>query len=166
MLLAEALAERRQVLDRIAKVGDRWVRVGTWDEDEAAPTQAEADASVVELSADLDRLQDLNVRIHRANNVAEVELRGGSVTVMEAIALRDRLNLERLTLEAAKREIEEAIGARRGRWLGSRRSREDVKTSTLIDPRELGRRADAVAARIRELDLAVQKINWSHRLPE
>lgn len=165
MLLAEALAERRQVLDRIAKTGDRWVRVATWDEDEAAPTQPEADAVLTELSADLDRLQELNVLIHRANNLAELDWAGASVTVMEAIALRDRLNLERTTIDAAKREIEEAIGTRRGRWLGSRRSREDVKTSTLIDPRELGKRADAVAARMRELDLAVQKINWSHQLP-
>ena len=84
---------------------------------------------------------------------------------MEAIALRDRLNLERMTLDKAKGQIEDAIGSSRGRWLSSRRSREDVKTSTLIDPRELGRRVDALSARIRELDLAVQKVNWSHQVP-
>ena len=61
MLLAEALAERREILDRIAKVGDRWVRVATWDEDQVAPSQAEADVSVAGLTDDLDRLQVLNV---------------------------------------------------------------------------------------------------------
>lgn len=166
MLLAEALAERRQILDRVKGIGDRWVAVATWDEDEVAPAQAEADDALAEVDADLDRLQELNVAIHRANNAATVDWSGSTISIMEAIALRDRLNLERATLEAAKQKLEDAIGTRRTRWFSDRRSRDDVKTSSLIDPRGLGRRIDALAARMRELDLEIQKVNWSHELPD
>lgn len=165
MLLAEALAERRQILDRVSGVGDRWIAVATWDDDEPVPAQTEADAAVGELDADLDRLQLLNVAVYRANNEAAVVWAGSPMSITEAIALRDRLNLERKTLESAKQKIEEAIGTRRGRWFSDRRSRDDVKTSSLIDPRDLGRRIDALAARMRELDLEIQKVNWSHQLP-
>lgn len=166
MLLAEALAERRQILDRIGGAGDRWVAIATWDEDEPAPAPSGADAALGELDADLNRLQQLNVDIYRANNQATVDWGGTSISIMETIALRDRLNLERSTLEEAKKKLEDAIGARRGRWFSDRRSRDDVKTSSLIDPRDLGRRIDALAARMRELDLEIQKVNWSHQLSD
>jgi predicted metal-dependent HD superfamily phosphohydrolase len=83
---------------------------------------------------------------------------------MAAIALRDRWNLERIQVERAASEIEEALGRHDYRY--SRRSKDDVKTSSLISARDLKRETDELAGKIRRLDLAIQMVNWSQDLPE
>jgi hypothetical protein len=115
-------------------------------------------------NSDLSRVQSLNVKIHEANNALLVDTEVGNMSLMAAIALRDRWNLERIQVERAASEIEEALGRHDYRY--SRRSKDDVKTSSLISARDLKRETDELAGKIRRLDLAIQMVNWSQDLPE
>lgn len=156
MLLAEALNERREVIKRISETGARWARELTWDEDGDEPDREVATRATEGLDKDLARLEELNIAINGANN--RVKLPSGK-TIMESIAERDRLNFEHKVLEQTARNLESEITG--GARVYERRKKDDVKTRSLVKPRDLTARADAAAARIRRLDLEIQKVNWT-----
>ena len=164
MLLAEALAERKDVLKRIGEYPAKVVEFAVWDEDEKKPDAAVLVDLNKAYAADLDRLEELNVKIHKANAVLTVQTEQGEMTIMEAIALRDRLNLGRISADRTKQAVESALG--RHSLYRRSRSKEDVRIKTLVAPRDIAREEDALAGEIRRLDLAIQMVNWSQELPE
>jgi hypothetical protein len=164
-LIAEALAERKDIIKRVKEFPSKLAEMAVWDEDEDKPNRTEIETYVVGTREDLDRLQDLNVAINKANNEMLVKTELGEMTIMEAIALRDRLNIERSIKSGAASNIESTLGRDDRRW-GQRRTKDDVKRDTLVAPREMTREEDALAGQIRRLDLAIQQVNWTQELPE
>lgn len=164
MRLAEALAERKDTIKRIGEYPSKLAELAVWEEDDSKPDgQAVRDLQAA-LERDLDRMRNLNVSIHRANAEFSVATERGQMSLMEAIALRDELNLARITASRAKDALDTQLG--RGGYRYRSRSKEDVKVNTLVAPRDLGREEDALAGEIRRLDLAIQMVNWSQDLPE
>ena len=164
MLLAEALAARKDALTQIKNLGDRLTAAVLRYEDQSDPPERPHDV-VRELADSLDRLEVLTVRINRTNNETRLAFDGRDLTVMEAIALRERLTLEARARRAAVEALERVTGSKvgRGLWLG-RRTREDVRE---IPTGELGterKAADDLSEGVRRLDLLLQQRNWTTEL--
>jgi hypothetical protein len=70
--------------------------------------------------------------------------------------------LEQRTRKAVVEGLDGALG--RGRHSYERRNKDEVRRLSSLKPSEMHSAADAVAARIRLLDLAMQHVNWSTNL--
>ena len=163
MLLAEALAARNDAKKVILAAGERlgaaMVRFEDEDEKVKAAELATADSAFAEA---LGRFESLSVAINQANNTAQVPFEGRTTTLMEAIALRDRLMLEAKQREHALEAADEALGRGGRRRYGSseRRTKDDVRRLAVDDLAARHAAHDALARRIRELDIAIQQVNW------
>lgn len=166
MLLAEALAARKDVTKEIESLAARLKAASVRYEDEA--TSGEDPARVLgQLGQALDRLEDLSVRINRSNNNTKLNFEDRELSVMEAIALRERLLLEAKARRGAVTTIEEATGSgRAARWPSARRAKDDLREIPTVDLREERRAADELSEKVRRLDLAVQQRNWTTELSE
>jgi Family of unknown function (DUF6847) len=159
-LLAEALAERKDIMTRLSEAPNRLAELNRWDEDEKRADDKTLDDARTSVWRDLERLEQLNVAIHRTNAVLSVSTETGVMTVGEAIVRRDRLNAERMLVDSWA-DIEDGPGHYR-RYRA--RNKDEVKTNVLIAARDLKREADSLAGQIRRLDLAIQQVNWSQNL--
>jgi len=168
MLLAEALAARRDTILEVDGLRDRLAAAALRYEDDHAPGEQPADL-VAGLTTALDRFERLSVRINKTNNQTSLSFDGRELSIMEAIALRERLTLEAKARRKAIEVVEEATGLGRGRGRGflvSRRTKDELREVPTIDvPAE--RRASAeLSERVRRLDLALQERNWTTELLE
>ena len=147
MKLSEALALRADTQKRIMQLRERLRASALVQEGEAPPEDPQ------ELLAELDRLlgqfRDLVGRINRSNLAARLP-DGTSLT--DALAERDTLALRAGILEA----VAEAATNRVNRY-----SRTEIRMVPTVDVGAVRRQADAVARERRELDTAIQQINWS-----
>ena len=88
MLIAEALAERKDALKRIAEYPAKVAEVAVWDEDDEKPKKAEYDDLVASVAADLIRVEQITLAINVANAALTVKTEWGSMTLMKSIARR------------------------------------------------------------------------------
>jgi hypothetical protein len=150
MKLSEALALRADTQKRIMQLRERLRASALVQEGEAPPEDPQ------ELLAELDRLlgqlRDLVGRINRSNLAARLP-DGTSLT--DALAARDTLALRAGILEA----LAEAATNRVNRY-----SRTEIRMVPTVDVGAVRRQADAVARERRELDTAIQGVNWSTEL--
>ena len=167
MLLAEALAARKDAVIEIEALRDRLAAAVVRYEDQAEPTEPPGEV-LAELAARLDRFESLSVRINRTNNATRLAFDERELSVMEAIALRERLTIEAKPRRKAVEALDHAIGSgKAGRgWLGGRRTKDDVRELPTVDVRVERRAADAVSERIRRLDMSLQQRNWTTELLE
>lgn len=165
MLLAEALAARKDALTQVRNLGDRLTAAVLRYEDQSDPPERPHDV-VRELEESLDRLESLTVRINRTNNATRLTFDGRDLTVMEAIALRERLTLEAKARRAAVEALERATGSKvgRGNWLGGRRTRDDVREIPTVELGTERKAADDLSEAVRRLDLVLQQRNWTTEL--
>jgi hypothetical protein len=164
MYLAEALAARKDKLTEIDAMRERIVAAASLYEDEEPSAHEDAASLLARMGELLAGIEELNVRINRTNNSTTFVFERKTRTLMEAVALRDRLLLEQRVRKAVVEGLEVALG--RGRMSFERRSKDDVRRVVSLKPAEMRASADAVAARIRMLDLAMQRANWSTELAE
>jgi hypothetical protein len=165
MLLAEALAARKDALMEIEGLRERLAAAAVRYEDEDAPVDDSAEL-VRRLTEQLDRLESLSVRINRTNNEVRLAFETRDLSIMEAIALRERLTLEARARRGAVETAEAANGApaggRRGRAMhGTRRTKDDIREVATIDVTAQRRVADDLSESVRRLDLALQQKNWT-----
>lgn len=150
MKLSEALALRADTQKRITQLRERLRASALVQEGEAPPEDPQ------ELLAELDRLlgqlTDLVGRINRTNMVARLS-NGTSLT--DALAARDTL-----ALRAGVLEVVAAAATNRG----NRYSRAEIRMVPTVDVAAVHRQVDAVARDRRELDTAIQGVNWSTEL--
>ena len=165
MLLAEALAARKDTIKEITDLTDRLKGAVVRYEDQEGDDAAEVMGA---LSSALDRLERLTINIHRANNDARLVFDGRDLSVMEAIALRERMSLEAKARHASVEAIERAVGVgHSGRgWLAGRRAKDDLRELPTVDLRAERRMADGLSASIRRLDLTIQQKNWTTGLAD
>jgi hypothetical protein len=162
MLLAEALAARKDALAEVSDLRDRIAAAVVRYEDQSDPAEAPADL-LGQLGGSLDRLESLTVRINRTNNETRLTFDGRDLSLMEAIAFRERLTLEAAARRAAVEAVEGAAGLRSGRkrWLVGRRTREELREIPTVDLRIERQAADKLSETVRRLDLALQQRNWT-----
>jgi hypothetical protein len=171
MLLAEALAARKDTLKQLDDPRERIAACAVRYEDQDHPTEDPTEL-IGELGERLDTLESLSVRINRTNNVIQIRFDGRELSIMEAIALRERLTLETRARRGAVETVEAATGTpgsgRRGRAFfgASRRTKDDIREVAAIDVAAERQVADGLSEAVRRLDLALQQKNWTTEVLE
>jgi hypothetical protein len=166
MVIAEALAERKDTLAKVAELTALAGHAATRDEDEPEDSDA-LWQTLAGLTASIERIGELTNAINAANNrTSLVGLDGDSITIAQAIVVRDGLKLS----HKAKSELLVAVEASLGleshrRWSPrSLRSKEDVRKIAVIDISALRDEINGIAKQIRLLDIEIQKVNWTAEL--
>lgn len=147
MKLAEALSIRKDLMKRIAQLQSRLqnnVKVQEGD----TPLEDPA-ALMAELDKCLSQLEDYVYRIN-ATNMQVLNARGETLT--QLMARRDVLNM-RVT---ALRNVFTTASESQNRY-----SQSEIKMVTVVDVRKLGKQIDDLSARLRELDIEIQSLNFS-----
>lgn len=148
--LAEALIQRKDLQQRYQRLIARLRASATVQEGEKPP---EIPAELLaEIQTTVQRLKQLIVQINKTNN--EAKLAGEDVTLMEAIAERDRLSSERNALE----QLTSAARVTENRGHGV--TRNEVKWLPTVDVASLQKQIDSLAQRYRALDTRLQAANW------
>ena len=169
--LAEALAERKSLQDRLARLQARLVvNAKVQEGDQPAEVPAEL---LNEVERTLDSIKRLTIAINRTNSqtfmadpggaahqsVSENGSRGDSQSIMEAIAERDRLQSQKHTLDT----LSDAV---RLDTRGYGVTRNEIKWRPTLDVAALQSEIDRVAQTYRALDTQIQAANWSTELIE
>jgi hypothetical protein len=109
MLLAEALAARKDAISEIDALGHRLAAAALRYEDDDAAGEAPTEI-VSRLSNVLERFEALTVQINRTNSETHLAFDGRHLSVMEAIALRTRLTMEARARRMAVDAVEQVSG--------------------------------------------------------
>jgi hypothetical protein len=168
MLLAEALASRKDAIAGIDDLRARLAAAVLRYEDQDSPAE-EPGQLLGELGTTLDRFESLSVRINRTNNATRLSFDGRELSLMEAIAYRERLVMEAKARRGALEEIERATGSGKGGTrggLGSRRTKDQLRELPTVEMRAERRATDDLSESVRRLDLALQQRNWTTELGE
>ena len=169
MLLAEALAAKKDALKEVADLRERLAAAAVRYEDQDAATEDPTEL-VAKLDDALDRVESLTVRINKTNNASRLNFDGRDLSIMEAVAFRDRLTLEakarRGVVEAIDEGLETKASAKTPSYYQqpARRSKDDVRKVVTIDYKAAREAADALSERVRRLDIALQQLNWTIEL--
>lgn len=153
-VIAEALAKRKDVLNESSLVQTRITENGVRYEDETDEEKEDLAPLFARLDELLNEAQGLTVSINKVNNATSFAFEGETLTLMEAIALRERLMSEQ-RIYASLATTKEDRYSYRGR------TKDDLKVIRRFPARDLRKKADAAALRLRRLDMAIQKVNWS-----
>ena len=152
MKLSEALVLRADSQKRIRQLGERLALSAVVQEGEQPPENPQ------ELLAELDRLlaqlRTLITRINRTNARATLE---SGMTLTEALAQRDTLNLQSSILRNFARAASETT---------ERYRPTEIRVLPTVDVAPLRRQLDSLAQQHRELDVAIQAANWTIDLEE
>jgi hypothetical protein len=84
MLLAEALAAKKDALKEVEDLRGRLAAAAVRYEDQDAATEDPTDL-VAKLDDALDRVESLTVRINKTNNQAQLTFDGRTLSIMEAL---------------------------------------------------------------------------------
>ena len=146
MKLAEALVQRADIKKRLTEIQTRLAQNARVQDGETPHENPET--ILRELAEALSAYRTLIQRINRTN--AATQLSDGR-TITDAIAERDVLLIEQRTLDALIKAASQ---------VDFRYSRTEIKLVATVNVAEQRRTLDAVAKTLRELDLAIQRINW------
>ena len=150
MKLAEALSIRKDLQKRIQQLGQRIqnnVKVQEGDEPLEQPMEL-----MKELDACLTQLEDLIWRIN-ATNMQTKSANGTTLT--QLMARKDVLTMRVNNL----RNIFETASAGQDRY-----SRSEIKTVTVVDVKAIGKKVDEYSAKLRQLDMEIQSLNFQTEL--
>ena len=151
MILAEALAILKDLQKKIEQLRSRLlnnVRIQEGDEPSENPTEL-----MKELDCSLTRLQRLIFQINKTNMNTVSE----GKTLTELMSEKDVLTLR----IAALREVFNKASESQDRY-----SRSEIKMTTTIDVKALGRQIDEWAKQLRQLDIKIQSLNFSTELAD
>jgi hypothetical protein len=152
MKLAEALMLRADSQRRLEYLKQRLIRNARVQEGDA-PAEDPA-----ELLAEIERIAgELTVLIQRINrtNISTFLADGSSIS--DALAQRDVLAWR----QATYRDLAQAASIGQERY-----SRSEVKFQSTVNVARIQQQADAIAREYRELDTAIQEMNWLTELED
>jgi len=138
----------KEKLDRLTHRLQQNAKVQEGDRPAEEPTTLLAEVETV-----LAELEQLTVRINRTN-MATTLPDDPNMTLMEAIAQRDRLAWQRKILGS----VVEAAAITRDRWAVTR---SEIRFRPTVDVAALQKQIDALAKAYRELDTRIQAANWA-----
>lgn len=146
MKLAEALAERADLQKRIEQTRAR-LKNNAWVQEGERPAE-DPTALEKELAALCDQLEKLIARINLTNAAAAEE--GVSITAL--LARRDALSVYTAGLRDFLDEASHTpVRAARG----------EIKILPTVSVQEYRKKADALSKELRELDMRIQRLNWT-----
>lgn len=154
MRLAEALAERADLHKRLGSLRERLADNMYADED-GVPLE-NPDELLGAAEADTRRLETLIRSINATNSSTAFNACDVSGTLTDALARRDAL----ASLHKTLKEALDSTGTRRRRFF------DDRSGKLTIDVPQWRGRLDDVARQLRQLDLAIQSLNWTTELVE
>ena len=152
MRLAEALANRADVQRRLEQMRGRLAQSALVQEDERPPEEPEE--LLRETERLLTELEDYIGRINRTNLLATLP---EGITLTVALARRDVLGLRYGLLKRL-------VGAASDRV--QRYGVAEIRVLPTVEVASLRRQMDEVARERRELDTAIQAVNWTTELAE
>jgi hypothetical protein len=155
MKLAEALILRADAQKRIQQLRERLARSARVQEGDEPPEDPQA--LIAELGRVVSQFTDLVKQINRTNAQTQY---APNQTLTDALADRDALALERNALAEL---INAAVGPQQHRFPYGL---PEVKSFRAIKVAEVQERVDDLARRYRELDSAIQAMNWNVELIE
>lgn len=146
MKLAEALAERADLQKRLEQTKSR-LKNNAWVQEGERPAE-DPTALEGELAALCDQLERLVTRINLTNAAALED--GESITAL--LARRDALSIRTAALrdfldEASRTPVRAARG--------------EIKILPTVSVQEYRKKADALSKELRELDMRIQRLNWT-----
>ncbi len=146
MKLAEALAERADLQKRIEQTRAR-LKNNAWVQEGERPAE-DPTALEKELAALCDQLEKLIARINLTNAAAAED--GVSITAL--LARRDALSVYTAGLRDFLDEASHTpVRAARG----------EIKILPTVSVPEYRKKADALSKELRELDMRIQRLNWT-----
>ena len=146
MKLAEALAERADLQKRIEQTKAR-LKNNAWVQEGEQPAEDPV-ALEKELAALCEQLEELVTRINLTNAAAAED--GVSITAL--LARRDTLSAY---TEALRDVLEEASRT------PVRAARGEIKILPTVSVQQYRKKADALSKELRELDMRIQRLNWT-----
>ena len=159
MILAEALAVRKDLFNEINALAERAAANVLRYEDDNLAEHEGAGNLLSQMQEKLGEYESMSVAINNTNNKVRLSFEGTSMSMMEAIALRDRLALSIKRQRAVLEALEGSRG--RGRYSYEKRTKDDVRQVPTVDQAQLRNDIDGESARMRALDIEIQKVNWS-----
>lgn len=150
MKLAEALILRADLLKRIQQLRERLTRSAQTPEGERPPEDPQE--LLAEGSQLLAQYTEIVSRINRTNSATPFQQ---GLTVTDALAVRDTLTLERSLVESLMTAAANP---------SHRYQRTEIKYVSTVSIADLQKRKDDLARRYRELDSAIQALNWNVEL--
>jgi hypothetical protein len=146
MKLAEALSIRADLQKRIAQIRER-LKVNSKVQEGDKPTE-DTKELYQELESNLVELENLIYRI----NVTNFNVVHNGVTLTKLMAKKDVLSL-RVSL---MREVLNYVNDRNERY-----TRQEIKYIRTVNVVELRQKVDSYSKQLRELDMEIQKLNWT-----
>ena len=151
MKLAEALNERADIQRRIAQLESRLIDNAKVQEGEE-PAERPEDL-LAELDGLFSRLEELMGKINRTNSETIQEGR----TMTQLLARRDcltrKIGVLRSFLQSASATV-------------SRATRSEIKIKSTVSVAKMQKQVDGLSKELRELDSAIQALNWTTNLME
>ena len=146
MKLAEALAERADLQKRVEQTKAR-LKNNAWVQEGERPAE-DPESLEKELAALCDQLEKLVTRINLTNAAAIED--GLSITAL--LARRDTLStyvagLRGFLDEASRTPVRAARG--------------EIRILPTVNVQEYRKKADALSKELRELDMRIQRLNWT-----
>lgn len=152
MKLAEALIQRADIQTKVEQMRTRLQHSALVQEGEQPPENPQ------ELLAELDQLlrqlQVLIAQINRTNLQARL---AENVTLTDALARRDTLATHQSIISGLADTASERV---------ERYGRSEIRKLSTVDVAALRRQANELAKQRRELDVAIQGLNWTTDLLE
>jgi len=147
MKLSEALIQRAEAQRRYQHLRTRLTQNALVQEGDQ-PAEDPVDL-LAELDHVLDEFTTLVRQINHTNSVTRFD---GNWTLTDALAERDRLAWQRTALQGL---------VQAANYTQNRYSRSEVKFVSTVDVADLQRQVDDLSRQYRELDTAIQALNWS-----
>lgn len=165
-VLAELLNQRKAAFERLHEAQVQIAKSAVVEQPDLTDEVTAATEDLInEVEATAIFIQTITVAINYANNRAVLSFEDKQMTLMEAIALRDRLQLVTKQRTTTLDEIETALGVASGkhRWYSTRerRNKDDIREVSAIDLKAFRAATKRSADRVRALDIEIQKVNWS-----
>ncbi len=157
MKLAEALAERADIDKKIAQLRERAKASARYLEGEE-PAES-ALALIGDTRQLLTRRMDLVRRINLTNSETRMVRSSGTVTMTEALAMREFILAERMLLTDVCNEASPGKDP-----YGIRRRKTELPEKTDLPVSHLRAEADNLGRVFRELDSDIQQANWNTEL--
>lgn len=146
MKLAEALIQRADAKKRLEQLRQRLIRSAKVQEGDIAPENPQD--LLAEMDALVNELTDLMQRINRSNSSIQFD---SNRSLTDALADRDALMMRRSLLSSLMQAAEPQ----------TRFGRMEIKETATVSIAELQKQYDDLARQHRELDTAIQQLNWN-----
>lgn len=150
MKLAEALIERAEIQKKNGQLISR-VKDNTKVQDGDSPSE-NPEELIAEYDSNMARFLELVQRINRTNSETAFS---EEMSIADAIAMRDCLGAK----IRAYRDFYESATIRTDRF-----SHNEIKFVRCVDSKELQRHINELSKKYREIDTALQGINWTVEL--